>query len=791
MELNSQFEISLALPVRDMIQSLGIKGRMDHPALLKLFEQSISAFNADTTSPVKIVTLETPSGALPQFAMQAGQPVLESMRAIDRVLPKDIAARPLVRGPYGVAVHALHQDDLKFVLEAIAEASGATRGRKVIFRLFEAQNNVAEHVATLKILSELNKQGYNVKVQTEICYTANEALDIDYYRQLAKAVQENARMIDSDIYEGTGFKDMIGMMRGTGAASDAENSAILTKSLAEATFAHSNEATIALHNHQQGTATALIDAAQALNAWMGEEGNADKKLRFVMDVMPGGRGNFPDLEKVVTGIGLTLSDGQKECLDEMVKQLDAFADFYAYASPKKSGKKLWTDAQCAYAFIPGGATASDEKDNVNPLAQHLVDSKKIADFDIAKRFVADLFVHVHRQIAIDCGNVHSVTPGAYHLAALTTDVINGMIDDGFIDKAISSNLDCSSITSDANYASIQEAVADIPKHYRHLNNQLAVKYFRSKMPRDANPELFKIICERHLRYTLRDDYTTSPLARIVAPEQYEAVRSALFSNPTDKNAAKRILTEAAELRLVKIETQRRQRTDRKGVSPSHLIHESIDKFVKLHVGQNKFLYDANTKPVTPIAKELVKKLQAEGRLKIPFKDAVMLAIIYGHEGIMYKGGQPVLNRGVIKGCTEPSALFPTYWPANDRVSMAPDGTPKNAHENRIIETLIANKAPDLEALDKTNPELAAQLYGEAVRSNKFRYPYILEAYENKHVPQHSDDVRRHRVHGWAGVVAVPEFSSVPFPDFRKGSRSSSNSTGAVHPAGQKLLEAHS
>jgi len=722
-----QQKIKIALPIRDMIQSAGIPCGQDHPIILEV-NRLIGDFNVG--GPVQIAMVESPSGALPHLDMMAGRPLLRALRNTHKTLPPNVTIRLLVRGPFGVSTVPMHPRNLKRVLTEMTKAAGAADGRTVILKLFEAQNTIEEHVETLKIASALRKQGSNVKVELAMCYTASERLDVAYYQEIAKAMLNNG--IDSDAVAGIGYKDMIGMMKGEDASHENENSAALTTALIDTILRQEklSDIYLAYHTHQGGTAAAQIGAGKAFLNWS-KDNVANSAVRHMMsDSLPGGLG-FPDTKAVLEGMGIRLSPAQDMILRQIEAKLRELFSFYGL-DPDHLNDHLWSGEQLRWARVPGGAVPTHERDYVNPVAEELLqlygNKEPVADLAAAKKIIAGLFVHVNRQLSIDCGEAHSVTPGARNLGFLSHDVMLGMLKEGFVQQAIADGIDFNHLPYHDGYDKIgplRVAIARIPDFYEHLSHRQAIDYVCGTMPFPVEPHLMKILSKKRLEATLpTNDHAGSALAGIVSAGQYENVRAALLTAPTDKENARAVIDAAMTRRsynwLTGYEGQN---------SMMALGHQrrKADEVVKRYVGKNEFRFDHGTAPTADMVDKLIEGI-ADRHSLISHEDAMVVALIHPRGIIKRADGNFALSPDVIQYCRHPAGAFPTYWPKNDPAEPLADGSMKTTEENQLIEALIGEKARSLADLHGRNPSLAAQLYNDLAKGRPMRFPYMVEDY---------------------------------------------------------------
>ena len=661
--------IKYNLTLRDWIQSLfGNRIPPDHPLLLELLGL-IPSFNA--AGPVLISSVEGPSGAQPQVDVMCGRSPLGSIRATNKALQNaddlNTEIRLLVRGPFGVGLKALHENDLEKVLTKMAEAAGARKGRPVVFKLFEAQNNPVEYLATLQILSRLRKQGINVACEVSFCYTADKDFNATYFEAIARELLFDDR-IDPAIVRRVGIKDMTGYAHSGCRQGRLEegNAAQMMHCLMPVLRDFKDrrginvefELEAALHTHEPGqkgqAVGANVAASKAVTNAIREANGNPPVSALVVDVIPGGRA-FADMLAVMQrnadeGHGPQPSEKQIALARQMEGLIKRLETFYSYTTPAAG---LWTDDQLYHARLPGGAVTAAYTAAVLPTITALRRKYPAINEAAAKRLAADLFVHINRRIARDNGNASSVTPGAKHIYTLTNVVMQAMVQEGFVEEINTQGIDLTALTptdKDGNVLGGELPWTDrIAKSYNAIettvikDNNAAVyetcEYFRSRMPMDVHNDLLTMYARLHLEKILPEK-PPEDAALMIPHEKWEEFRSALLANVTNKERAK-------ALRMAW------------GASEAEAA-----AFVAEHIGVNVLRRDAKAVEVWDVAIERVRQYAKDYKKHLSLErieDLAFAAIIMGGINPETKVFSDDVRRQIKNGTSNEN---PAAWASN-------------------------------------------------------------------------------------------------------------------------------
>ncbi len=697
--------LNIVLVVRDMLQSFGIKGVMHHPRLLEIYSL-VSDFNKISeetgAAPIRLVGLEGFGGALPQLNMMQGRghifrPLIEA----DKALPEGIPQRLLVRGPFGVRLDAMHKDDLEFLLTNMVEAGGSKEGRTVILKLFEAQNTVAEHTKTLEIIRDLRKAGYDVQVELAVCYTASAKLNEDYYYRTASDILDNAirvftdpvtGAVDHGAIAGISLKDMIGML-------EPEQAPGLERVFERVINEKAPGIYFAIHSHEQETVGGVVAAQEAHRA-------SANPVEYRFDALPGEFG-FPNLFEVCEKLNLKLSLAQEKILRKMESNLSEFVTEYGVDTSVKAS--FWTREQRVFARIPGGAVPTDRDNNVKPVHKALVKAlatsgQKVMpeESDRLLRVVADLFIHVHHQIAIDCGEAHSVTPAAKHLGFLAMDVMNGMIaDETFRNRLVKGEIDLS--------LNSREVLDVTSNYYSNIQNADAIHYFRGQMPYPIAPNLMAMFSTPGLRAYFNSwlDGMRGIVGKVWShfsdrrgQEYWPAFAMALAPDATNKSIKLAVLQTIFKNEITKRPNFLFGEKD-VGELRDSVIYEVNKLDVTGHVeGKRETLFDAHAKSNWRQLKKLIEEMPGRDD-RISLNHAVCFALLYGNKSILDDG---TLNPAVMQSLQNPIDRFPTYWGRNAVQAETPlradeillfDTYGINNEEKHLIDILRANNVRTL------------------------------------------------------------------------------------------------
>ncbi len=599
--------------IRDWSQSsYGNRVPLNHEKLDQ-FYKLIGAFN--DAGPVKITAVEGPSGAQPQRDVMLGRPPLESIVHMDKKLARDVEMRLLVRGPFAVGLEALHEDDLTFVLETMAQKAGAVPegdkpGRKVVFRLFEAQNNPDEYAATLRILTAMRARGYNVSCELAICYTADDSFTSEHYRHLFERALIN-QTIDPNVITRISVKDMIGQLNDKpgevkdGNAYSVTNVMLMIAEQFKEKYGRVLE--IGVHTHQTDYAlgASTMAAAAAVSHIKHNDGKEAAISRLTLDSIPGGRG-FADTKALIIqaakfGYGPQPTDAQIEILDRLESIIHKLERAY------KADANGFTGEELRYARLPGGAVPSAMDYAINKLATGFVSEGLADNLGSATQMASRAFLDVNRRLSIDFGNASSVTPGALFLTICSKAVIEAMLDRGFFKRMRSMGLNLSKRFSQQGLLTgLLDDIRDYYDALRDMQDPRPAAYFRGQMPQEVEPRLLKHICYNYLSKLLPEGYQQSALKDIVTERAYPAVRRHLLSDPADKDKARVFLKRA------------------KGAP------EKIEAFIEAHIGKVEAKRDTAKKPQLDVARNAVA---AEERVVVSNEEAVFATLIMGNLGM--------------------------------------------------------------------------------------------------------------------------------------------------------------
>lgn len=453
----------ICLPIRDMSQSeYGNILDISHDKLLSDVYPLIADFNR--AGELQIDMVETPCGAQPQVDVFRGRHPLESMKRIHRAMPLDVAARILVRGPFGVGLSPLSGLDLFCMLESMAKASGALSGRHVIFKVFEAQNNPSEKAATFQIVGVLRVLGYQVSIEDAICYTADKAFQVEEYKA---AFAESLSSIDalgewvSGLLVTSSLKDMIGGLGEEGGGEVADTS-LLVRGMVEVLDAHQKEdVVIGVHSHHTGfSLSAYCDGI--VSAW-----SSGRTVR--VDALPLTCSFLSIVElcdslsktHVVGGVSL-LTEEQRAIVMRMADVLESVRREYHVAKIDMEG--LSGEIRRRYK-IPGGAVPSTVRLFIQPLAAKL----SLSEEEARERLLAQMELAWH-----ELGKPHAVTPGAKFLAQTAYHLVVRSVE--------------------AERAGWELSRAEL---YMGLPLEL-LDYWRGAMPGQPDPDVFHVICSESL-----------------------------------------------------------------------------------------------------------------------------------------------------------------------------------------------------------------------------------------------------------------------------------------------------
>ena len=495
--------LSLCFPIRDMSQSEnGNVLDIAHPILLGEFYPLLQAFNE--AGPLQIDAVETPCGAQPQVDVFRGRFPLDTMRRIHQAMPERLAARILIRGPFGVGLVPLATSDLYYMLREMAIASGAKDGRKIIFKLFEAQNNPKEKLASLRIIKLLREEGYDIEVEDATCYTADQAFSPTHYQDAIEACIANDSEAFLDlppIVSTISIKDMIGGLCGTSkdqAPPDyADASALTEKMSVIAPKGQDTPYILAVHSHHTGLSVPAY-AVSILEA-------AVQKRRLRIDVLLSGTSfaTLRELSATLEDMGYPgfLSTEQWKVLEQLEQVLERVRAMY---------RETYVDTTMISAEarrrvkIPGGAVPSMIRLFVTPLATYTGKTEEEA---------CDILLEYMEQAWRELGKPHSVTPGAKYLGQTAFHMA----------KIAASRDDMTSTQASSE--------SDTTWLYEGLPMEL-VEYWRGEMPLQPKQAVFESICRQSLEHHL---------PRLLRDGQNAELREAILAHPADKEHAAGLL----------------------------------------------------------------------------------------------------------------------------------------------------------------------------------------------------------------------------------------------------------
>ncbi len=566
--------------IRDMIQSLyGGAMRHDNPELSKFFSR-IAEFNA--AGPVQIVGVEGHGGALPQYDVMNRRFPLKVAEHLTQALDKSIFQRPLIRGPFGVNLNALHSDDLGWMLEQMAVAGGADKGHKVIFKLFEAQNRPEEYVASLKLIQALRDKGLNVGVEVSMVISDKPGLNAEHYKGVAQSLLSTelfARYnIDPSIVAGFSLKDMIG---GVKSSADAEGSTINARNLTAiameamqkfATATNHSGMYLGWHTHDIGNAlNCLLEAGKTFAELRGQSGAI---TQFQQDVTAMERG-FSDLQALTDGhaaqgTGDAMNDKQRAIWSEMIAHLSAAAEQHKDALIDVSN---WDKRLLEYGQLASGGLPYVEKNGISPYQKYVAsligpDGKPVG-MQQAGQIVRCLFASTNGLIDNDLGNAHSVTPAMKLLNDLTINTMAGILMTPLFKERVAAGIDVSKPITDEAF------VAAVRAGYKEFRSLPAMAYFCTPMPTPVSDEMLT-----HLRGKLFDHFF---------PTSYDALQKV-----DDTNSASMLkhLSEADYLRVR--EQMAGQLLDREGTKQTLLAAGVPEETAALYAARNVAV---NTLPI--------------------------------------------------------------------------------------------------------------------------------------------------------------------------------------------------
>jgi hypothetical protein len=621
-----------------MIQSL-FGGSMPHDAAPLLdIVRALGYFNR--SGGIQISAIEGHGGALLQYDVMNGRPPLATARNLTRNLDPSIATRPLIRGPFGVGLRALHEDDLYYMLRELAVAHGSLEGHHVNFRLFEAQNREDEHIQSLRILSRLREEGHNVSCQVDMVYSSKRSLGVDYYEataaKLLNAATFKEKGINPEIISGFGLKDMIGGLRADRHANGGVTARQATKIIMKAADRFVREAkvapiAIAMHQHEIGNA---VDAqAEAGDTFLRHRANYPGVSELLQDALFDGTG-FPCMRALVAAYGtyghdLGLSEKQRNMIRTFEAHIAQSFGAYSFAQVDMNNwpKELLEYGQLASGGVPYVDTLL--KGYEKGIARDILDKNgQPIDADKAGALLRCLFVSINGVLLEDLGSAHSVTPAMKLANDLTMLVAISVLRTDFLQKLATSDADLSKpiIGQDGFFR----------LHYDAMKNPAAMAYFCTPMPKSVDFKTLKLLREglfdlyfpedsAKLR-EVPDKYAASMLKHLSA-EEYTDVRMKLRAALMDEDKASDILTAA--------------RVDA----------ATAQGFVHRYADVNRASLTEGVRTIRPRAESMVDAVEG---LQISRGDAVFGAMLMKPHGT----GMDSAARNM---CIQPAHLCPETW----------------------------------------------------------------------------------------------------------------------------------
>jgi hypothetical protein len=410
-----------------------------------------------------------------------------------------------------------------------------------------------------------------------------------------------------------------------------------------------------MHNHNTGHGSAALAASIAAFLDTMQEKGAKSymaKMKMRGDFIPDGS-SFASLTdtdndlKTRHGYDLGISDVQREVHSNWAKLFQGLKKFYDYCLIDQT---ILSGVQKRFAFIAGGALGSDDRMAMTPLVSSLQAGLKRQGMEIddktARSMVSGLFIYVRRQLYFDNGHPHSVTPSAYNLSGSTKDVIDGMIDKGFVKKMLDSGVDLAAIgnSKEMDVRLPKEWIAQFSGFYTDIRHAPSLAYFR-RMPRAIHPVLAKHYADHHLQKILPTtkalaaalgkgeqeladaDFASLPLGGIANAGNYAELRDHLLTSSNDKDGARAVLG---------------------NYSPDQ---KAIDLFVRQHIGNDEMPADFGVKPFGHIVEREAKACQDAGELKISLSGAIFAGLNMG-----LKMGK--IEPSVASLWKKPASLFP-------------------------------------------------------------------------------------------------------------------------------------
>ncbi len=474
------------LPVRDVSQSeMDNDLAMDDSEVLEM-QELIGELNK-AGSGVKVDAFEGDSGAQPQVNYYRGRCTLASLQTTHETLPTNITNRLLVRGEFGVCLEPRTPEDLEETYRLMANAAGATSGRTVTFKVFDAQNRPEKIAASINALRKLRGEGFAIEAEIAMCYSAYDGLGRDYYQDRMKKLLA----VDSGDGLVTAFslKDTVGYLRGVDVPFERGNTAELTRMALQVMDAHkaqnlaSGLKTFAIHSHDSGHADEAMAAGMA--AYLQEPTRHEFNMRG--DGIFGGHG-FPDPVRVneklrkADALAAAIAPAQHDVIKKMES---CFTKIFARYGDDL--KPLWTGDQLVRSRIAKGAQRSAMRLGIKPLLDHNPEfdfraPRAGAGIDHLRHVVLGVFGLVNGQLAEQYGLTHAVTLAANNHNMSAMQVVGAMMKDGFLKDMLTSGKD-PWVMPDSEWAGITE------RYHEAITHTASMHYFAGPMPGKKHPGL--------------------------------------------------------------------------------------------------------------------------------------------------------------------------------------------------------------------------------------------------------------------------------------------------------------
>lgn len=599
--ITSTQPITFVAAIRDMIQSL-YGGGMPHDTYEVLnFYKLIKDFNA--AGAVQIVGVEGHGGALPQYDAINKRWPLKIAERITAALDRTIFQRPLIRGPFGVRLDALHYDDLEWTLQQMAISGGAQKGHRVIFKLFEAQNRPEEYVASLKIIDDMRKAGYNVACEVAMVISDKPDLDADHYRRVAQSLLSPSlfrkNKIDPAVVAGFTLKDMIGGVKASTRTSSSINARNLALIAMETATAFGDAMSrgrkqismyVGSHTHDIGNAVDFItEAGQTFSA---HKAKHPRITEFQADVAADNFG-FADLPKLVErllGVG-AMAEGMSAAQTKIWGQMKGFLDAAAerYAAFRIDTKK-WPASLLEYGQLASGGLPYVEANGIKPYLNYVAklagpDGQPVGT-EKAGEILRCVFASINGVLASDLGNAHSVTPAMKLLNDLTINVMGTFLQSAEFKTIVGVGGNFSQPFND------EQNKGWFRQHYASFSNAAAMAYFCTPMPTPVNDGLLGMLRGKLFEHFFPKDYkllqkvdasNTASMLKHLDEAKYAEVREALSQNLLNKDGARAILM-ADGVRP-------------EGAEAEAAYIEKVDFFVAAHIDVNRLPINHGVKPI--------------------------------------------------------------------------------------------------------------------------------------------------------------------------------------------------